>query len=121
LSRIRCPIGGVHVLGDFLRDFLPQIEALAHDRVQVVIGVHVVENLRLPIVEGRFAHVLERQVGNRARASEGERQGVREGDGFGCGSGEGAGQSAEKTGAIIARTAQGLPELDAVLRLEVAA
>lgn len=116
-------VGGEHFLRDLLGDFLPKIQAVAHRRLEMVAGVHVAQYSRLALVERRFADVLERQVRHRSGALEGQRQCVREGDGIRLRSGgaKRLRQTAEKAGAVIACASRGLPELDAVLGLEMAA
>ena len=73
-------IGGTHLFGHLRRHFVTQFQAIAHRRLEVVAGIHVAQDAGLPFVEGRLAHVLQRQVGYRRGAFEGQRQGIGEGN-----------------------------------------
>jgi len=73
-------VGGHHLAGDGVVDFALNLETLRHGRRQVLALIHGLDQGCVAVIHPGLAGEVERDVGDRCSAPEGERQLVGEGD-----------------------------------------
>ena len=111
-------VGGDHLAGQRLGRVGAHLEAFADGTSEARVLVHRRDDVGLPIVDPRLAHVDEREVGHLHAAAKAERQLVGEGDRVARA--EHAGEPVHEARLVVAVALQRLAELDRILRLEVA-
>jgi hypothetical protein len=92
-------------------------KAFRHRRRQVLALIHGLDQLGIAAGNAGLAGEVQRDVGHRAPAAEGQRQLGGEGDGFGAR--QNLRRAAHETGLVVAAASDRLAQFDRVLGLEM--